>query len=62
MHSAGGAGHTPSVLWFGALGYGARWLAPRLARPGAWELLDGLIGMTTLVLAALLLRHALAGS
>ncbi len=50
-----------SALWFVALGFGARWLAPWFARPRAWQWLDGLIGVTMLVLAALLLRHALAG-
>jgi L-lysine exporter family protein LysE/ArgO len=48
-----------SVLWFSSLGFGARWLAPWFARPRAWQVLDGLIGVTMLVLAALLLRHAL---
>jgi L-lysine exporter family protein LysE/ArgO len=55
-----GAG-TASVCWFAALGYGARWLAPWFARPGAWRLLDRLIGLTMWVLAAVLIRHALAG-
>ena len=50
-----------SVLWFAALGFGARWLAPWFARPRAWQVLDGLIGVTMFVLAALLLRHALDG-
>ena len=50
---------TASVLWFGLLGYGARWLAPWFARPRAWQALDGLIGATMFVLAALLVRHAL---
>ena len=50
-----------SALWFGLLGYGARWLAPWFARPRAWQLLDLLIGATMLVLALLLLRQALAG-
>ncbi len=50
-----------SALWFGALGFGARWLAPWFARPVAWRWLDGLIGLTMFVLAALLLRHAIAG-
>jgi L-lysine exporter family protein LysE/ArgO len=50
-----------SILWFGALGYGARWLAPMFARPRAWQVLDGLIGLTMAVLAAMLVRHALAG-
>ncbi|MES2717622.1 MAG: LysE/ArgO family amino acid transporter [Pseudomonadota bacterium] len=50
-----------SLLWFGMLGVGARWLAPWFARPRAWQLLDGLIGLTMWLLAALLLRHVLAG-
>ncbi len=48
-----------SVVWFGTLGYGARWLAPWFARPKAWQILDGLIGLTMWVLAALLVRHFL---
>jgi L-lysine exporter family protein LysE/ArgO len=52
---------TASLTWFAALGFGARWLAPLFARPRAWQVLDGLIGLTMGVLAVLLLRHALAG-
>lgn len=48
-----------SLLWFASLGYGARWLAPWFARPRAWQVLDGVIGVTMFVLSALLLRHAL---
>ncbi len=55
-----GAG-AASLLWFALLGFGARWLAPWFARPGAWRLLDGLIGVTLLVLSALLVRHVLVG-
>ncbi|WP_374335641.1 LysE/ArgO family amino acid transporter [Leeia sp.] len=33
-----------SILWFTALGYGARLLAPLFARPLSWRLLDGLVG------------------
>lgn len=47
-----------SCLWFCGLGFGARWLAPLFARPRAWKLLDGLIGVTMWVLALLLLQHA----
>jgi L-lysine exporter family protein LysE/ArgO len=47
-----------SLLWFFALGFGARWLAPLFARPRAWQVLDGLIGVTMWVLSALLVRHA----
>ena len=50
-----------SLLWFGLLGFGARWLAPWFARPRAWQVLDALIGVTMFVLAALLVRHALLG-
>ena len=55
-----GAG-TASMLWFGLLGYGARWLAPWFARPRAWQMLDGLIGLTMMVLAALLIARAVTG-
>ena len=50
--AAGAAG--ASVLWFSALGYGARWLAPVFAKPRAWQVLDLLIGLTMLLLSALL--------
>lgn len=52
---------TASLLWFGLLGFGARWLAPWFAKPKAWQLLDGLIGLTMFALSALLLRHAVEG-
>lgn len=57
---AGAAG--ASLAWFSLLGYGARWLAPWFARPAAWQVLDGLIGVTLFVLSALLVRHALLGT
>lgn len=50
-----------SVVWFTALGYGARWLAPWFARPRAWQILDGLIGVVMLGIAALLLARLFAG-
>jgi L-lysine exporter family protein LysE/ArgO len=40
-----------STLWFLALGFGARLLAPLLARPRAWQVLDLLIAATMLVIA-----------
>ncbi|MDJ1007789.1 MAG: LysE/ArgO family amino acid transporter [Paracoccaceae bacterium] len=43
---------TASAVFFFALGYGARLLAPVFARPGAWRVLDGVVGVTMLVLAA----------
>lgn len=50
---------TASLLWFCALGFGARWLAPLFARPRAWQVLDGLIGLTMWFLSGWLVRHAL---
>ena len=50
---------TASLLWFGALGFGARWLAPWFARPRAWQVLDALIGVTMWVLSVLLVHHVL---
>jgi L-lysine exporter family protein LysE/ArgO len=50
-----------SLLWFSALGFGARWLAPWFARPRAWQVLDALIGLTMWVLSALLVRHVVSG-
>jgi L-lysine exporter family protein LysE/ArgO len=40
-----------SVLFFVVLGYGARGLAPFFARPAAWRLLDGVVGLTMLALS-----------
>lgn len=50
-----------SVLWFGLLGFGSRWLAPVFARPQAWRVLDTLIGIVMFTLSGLLLRHVLQG-
>lgn len=44
-----------SSAWFAALGFGARMLAPVFARPRAWRVLDFSVGITMLVLAALLI-------
>jgi L-lysine exporter family protein LysE/ArgO len=41
-----------SILWFSGLGYGARLLSPVLTRPRAWQVLDVLIGLTMLAIAA----------
>ena len=41
-----------SVLWFSGLGYGARLVGPLLASPRAWQVLDVLIGITMLAIAA----------
>lgn len=41
-----------SVIWFSAVGYGARLLAPWLATPKAWRILDAIIGAVMFALAA----------
>jgi L-lysine exporter family protein LysE/ArgO len=43
-----------SLTWFVGLGAGARWLAPLLARPAAWRVLDGFIAAVMLTIAATL--------
>ena len=51
-----------SVLWFTALGYGARLLRPVFARPAAWRVLDGVIAVVMTALAvSLVLRGLEAG-
>ncbi|MCU1543471.1 MAG: Lysine efflux permease [Microbacteriaceae bacterium] len=47
-----GAGATlGSVLWFTALGFGARLLQPVFARPAAWRVLDGVVAVVMVVIA-----------
>jgi L-lysine exporter family protein LysE/ArgO len=41
-----------SIIWFFALGYGARLLTPFFARPAAWRLLDILVGIVMWSIAA----------
>ncbi|HSN37590.1 MAG TPA: LysE/ArgO family amino acid transporter, partial [Arthrobacter sp.] len=50
---AAGAG-LGSVVWFVALGTGARYLAPLFARPGSWRVLDGVIALVMVILAVML--------
>ena len=45
---------TASIVWFAGLGLGARALAPRLAHPRTWQVLDVVVGVTMLVVAAVL--------
>lgn len=45
---------TASAVFFFGLGYGARLLAPVFARPVAWRVLDTIVGLTMLVIAAAL--------
>ncbi len=49
---------TASVLWFGALGFGARSLSGLFARPGSWRVLDGLIAVTMTALGVALAVRA----
>ena len=46
-----------STIWFTALGLGARALAGPLGRPGTWRVLDGVIGVTMIGLAILLVTR-----
>ncbi len=48
-----------SVVWFSALGFGARLLQPVFRRPLAWRVLDSCIALFMLGLAALLLLKPL---
>lgn len=50
-----------SVAWFAAIGFGARLLAPLLARPGAWRVVDGVVAAVMLVIAARLVWGLVAG-
>ncbi|NOW47360.1 L-lysine exporter family protein LysE/ArgO [Novosphingobium sp. SG751A] len=49
-----------SILWFVGLGYGARILTPVFARPAAWRVLDGIVGVTMLTLAVTLVGRRAA--
>lgn len=40
-----------ATIWFAALGFGARLLAPWFAKPMAWRVLDSLVGIVMLMLA-----------
>ena len=42
---------TSSVVWFTALGFGARLLRPVFMKPSAWRILDGLIAVFMAILA-----------
>lgn len=47
---------TGSFLFFFGLGYGAAWLRPVFAKPQAWRLLEGGIGLVMWAIAAMLVR------
>lgn len=44
-----------SIIWFSALGFGARLLHGFFAKPGSWRILDAGVALTMLVIAVLLL-------
>ena len=44
-----------SIVWFTALGYGARLLRPLFAKPLAWRILDGIIAVVMVAIAVSLL-------
>ena len=44
-------GAVASALWFTAIGFGARWLAPLFAAPQSWRVLDGVTAVCMMALA-----------
>lgn len=46
-----------SLVWFMALGFGARALRPVFARPAAWQILDTLLALLMVTIAVSLLRE-----
>jgi L-lysine exporter family protein LysE/ArgO len=46
-----------SVLWFTALGFGARMLQPVFARPAAWRVLDAVIAVVMVAIAVSLVQR-----
>ena len=50
--SFGAGAMTASVVFFSALGFGARLLRPLFATPAAWRILDAGVGLVMLALAA----------
>ena len=51
---------TASLLWFSALGFGARMLLPMFRAPHAWRVFDVLVALLMFGLATLLLARPLA--
>ncbi|KPW64465.1 LysE/ArgO family amino acid transporter [Pseudomonas amygdali] len=47
-----------SLLWFSSLALGAAWLAPWLARPATWRMLDVMIAVMMFSMAFQLIRSA----
>jgi len=48
-----------SIVWFTALGFGARLLQPVFAKPAAWRVLDAIIAVVMVALAVSLLIGAM---
>lgn len=48
---------TGSILWFSALGFGARSAAGLMSKPVFWKILDGIIAAVMLSIAAMLALH-----
>ncbi|MEJ5914447.1 LysE/ArgO family amino acid transporter [Pseudokineococcus sp. 1T1Z-3] len=57
----GGGAVLASLLWFAALGFGARLVRPLFARPGAWRVLDAAIAVVMAALAGSLLLGLRSG-
>ncbi|MNS40331.1 Arginine exporter protein ArgO [compost metagenome] len=49
-----------AAIWFAAIGFGARFLAPLFARPIAWRVLDVVTGLMMSVIAIVLVRGVFA--
>ncbi len=52
---------TGSIVWFSALGFGARLLRPMFAKPAAWRILDALIAIIMAAIAVSLLHGLMEG-
>ncbi|KQV75942.1 amino acid transporter [Aeromicrobium sp. Root344] len=50
-----------SIVWFSALGFGARLLRPLFAKPAAWRVLDALIAVVMAAIAVSLLHGLMEG-
>jgi L-lysine exporter family protein LysE/ArgO len=49
-----------AAIWFAAIGFGARFLAPLFARPAAWQVLDVATGLMMSAIAVILVRGVVA--
>lgn len=50
-----------SIIWFSALGFGARLLRPLFSKPASWRILDALIAIIMATIAASLLHGLMEG-